>query len=49
MVLFFQDTLDGFFMNTNDQIKEACEMIKKDALLANGYNAIGLSQGGQFL
>merc|ERR1712038_87395 len=44
-----EDTLDGFFENTNDQIEQACHMISADEKLANGYNAIGLSQGGQFL
>lgn len=44
-----QDTLNGFFMNANDQVDFAYNLIKSDPKLANGYNAIGFSQGGQFL
>ncbi|XP_069125987.1 palmitoyl-protein thioesterase 1-like [Argopecten irradians] len=43
------DTTNGFFMNANDQIAMACDMIAKDSKLQNGYHAIGFSQGGQFL
>merc|ERR1712130_459423 len=43
------DTESGFFRDTNRQIREVCEMIAEDAELAGGYNAIGFSQGGQFL
>jgi len=43
------DTESGFFRDTNRQISEACEMIANDPELADGYNAIGFSQGGQFL
>jgi len=45
----FEDTFDGFFEACNKQIDAACDMIKNDKNLANGYNAVGLSQGGQFL
>ena len=31
------------------QVREVCEMIAADPELANGYNAVGFSQGGQFL
>ncbi|GAB1605322.1 palmitoyl-protein thioesterase 1-like [Argonauta hians] len=44
----FEDVENGFFMNTNDQISLVCKMLATDKKLANGYNAIGLSQGGQF-
>ena len=27
----------------------ACKIIKSDPKLANGYNSVGFSQGGQFL
>ena len=43
------DTTNGFLMPVNEQIDLACELIKNDTNLANGYNAIGFSQGGQFL
>ena len=43
------DTTNGFFMNVNEQVKMACKLIKEDANLARGFNAIGFSQGSQFL
>jgi len=43
------DTESGFFRDTNRQISEVCEMIANDPELQEGYNAIGFSQGGQFL
>jgi len=43
------DTEHGFFMNVNKQIEEVCDTLRKDARLASGYNAVGFSQGGQFL
>jgi palmitoyl-protein thioesterase len=44
-----EDMEHGFFMNVNNQISLACEQIQNDSQLANGYNAIGFSQGAQFL
>ncbi|XP_075225446.1 palmitoyl-protein thioesterase 1 isoform X2 [Lycorma delicatula] len=46
---FLQETMNGYFMNVNDQISEACAIIKNDSQLSYGYNAIGFSQGSQFL
>jgi len=43
------DTLAGFLANTNDKVAQACKAIAEDPKLANGYNAIGFSQGAQFL
>ena len=43
------DTTNGFFMDVNEQIDFACNVIQKDVNLQNGYNAMGFSQGGQFL
>jgi len=43
------DTSNGFFKNVNDQVSEACTQISADPKLAAGYNAIGFSQGAQFL
>jgi len=40
---------NGFFMNINLQVKDACKQIVTDPKLNNGYNAIGFSQGAQFL
>lgn len=44
-----EDTLNGFFMNVNDQIDMVCQKLAADKKLQAGYNAIGFSQGGQFL
>ncbi|KAL3869843.1 hypothetical protein ACJMK2_042475 [Sinanodonta woodiana] len=44
-----EDTLNGFFMNVNDQVKIVCGKLANDTKLQEGYNAIGFSQGGQFL
>lgn len=46
---FAEDTANGFLMNVNDQITEACHKISNDPKLRKGYNAVGFSQGGQFL
>merc|ERR1712013_582568 len=43
------DTESGFFRDTNRQVSEVCEMMVNDPELQDGYNAIGFSQGGQFL
>uniref|UniRef100_A0A023G3E2 Palmitoyl-protein thioesterase 1 n=1 Tax=Amblyomma triste TaxID=251400 RepID=A0A023G3E2_AMBTT len=40
---------DSYFMNTNEQVAKACEIIANDTKLSRGYNAIGFSQGGQFM
>lgn len=44
-----EDIENGFLMNVNDQVTEVCKKLTSDKKLANGYNAIGFSQGGQFL
>lgn len=41
--------INSFFMNVNVQVKNACIQIAADPKLTNGYNAIGFSQGAQFL
>lgn len=45
----FDDTLNGFFMDSNTKIEMACNKIKSDPNLSKGYNAMGFSQGSQFL
>lgn len=40
---------NSFFMNANDQVREVCRQLAADPHLKGGYNAIGFSQGGQFL
>uniref|UniRef100_A0A6M2DWE0 Palmitoyl-protein thioesterase 1 n=1 Tax=Xenopsylla cheopis TaxID=163159 RepID=A0A6M2DWE0_XENCH len=44
-----EDVENGFFMSPNKQIHLACQAIQNDPQLQDGYNAIGFSQGGQFL
>lgn len=46
---FVEDTENGFLMNVNDQISQVCKKIASDPKLQSGYNAMGFSQGGQFL
>jgi len=43
------DEWNSYFMNVNDQIEYVCKKLKNDTQLANGFNAMGFSQGGQFL
>jgi len=43
------DEWNGFFMNVNDQITNAYQQLQNDSKLQNGFNAIGFSQGSQFL
>jgi len=44
-----EDYESGYFVHPNKQVEEACRQIANDEQLRNGYNAIGFSQGGQFL
>lgn len=44
-----EDELHGFIGSVNDQIEYAHKKFKSDPNLANGFNAVGFSQGGQFL
>jgi hypothetical protein len=43
------DELEGFIGNANDQIDFVCQTIAADPNLAQGFNAIGFSQGSQLL
>lgn len=43
-----EDTLSGFFTNSNKQIDMACKNLSADENLKSGFNVIGFSQGGQF-
>ncbi|RZC35760.1 palmitoyl-protein thioesterase 1, partial [Asbolus verrucosus] len=43
------DVENGYFLHPDKQIQMACDIIKNDPLLADGFNAIGFSQGAQFL
>ncbi|CAI2173438.1 5408_t:CDS:2 [Funneliformis geosporum] len=44
-----EDKKFSFFGNVNDQLIEVCGLLKIDENLKNGFDAIGFSQGGQFL
>jgi len=43
------DSIDGFIGVVNDQVASVCKMLAADPKLQGGFNAIGFSQGGQFL
>lgn len=47
--IFLQDVENSYFGDINEQIKHVCEQLSQDTKLQNGYNAIGFSQGAQFL
>jgi len=44
-----EDQMNGFFMPIADQIPYAFNQINAIPQLQNGFNAVGFSQGGQFL
>lgn len=44
-----EDIENGFFLNANKQVEEVCKQLASDPELKDGYNALGFSQGGQFL
>ena len=44
-----EDASNGFRMPIWEQVEYACNIIKNDPELADGYNAVGFSQGSQFL
>lgn len=44
-----EDFLSSYFMNLNEQVEKACQLIKNDTNLQGGYHALGFSQGGQIL
>ncbi|KNC46389.1 salivary protein [Thecamonas trahens ATCC 50062] len=44
-----EDTAAGFFGNMNSQVATVCDHIANDPQLANGFNLLGFSQGGQLL
>jgi len=43
------DEYNSYFMNVNLQVDSVCKRLKNDTNLAKGFNAMGFSQGGQFL
>ncbi|XP_061110760.1 palmitoyl-protein thioesterase 1-like isoform X2 [Conger conger] len=44
-----EDMENGFFMDVNKQVAFVCNQLSQDSKLKWGYNAMGFSQGGQFL
>lgn len=49
MSALLQDTENGFFMDVNAQVSLVCSQLAQDPELKDGYNAMGFSQGAQFL
>lgn len=49
MFLLLQDTENGFFKDVNEQVSMVCSQLAQDPKLKGGYNAMGFSQGAQFL
>lgn len=45
----YRDLRSGYFEHPDEQIADVCSQIASEAILQNGYNAIGFSQGAQFL
>ncbi|KAJ8713596.1 hypothetical protein PYW07_013966 [Mythimna separata] len=44
-----EDLENGYFLNPNTQVEEVCKYLAEQPQLKNGFNAIGFSQGSQFL
>lgn len=44
-----EDVMNGFFKNVNHQVEEVCDLLSNEESLKDGFNAIGFSQGAQFL
>ncbi|CBQ69504.1 related to palmitoyl-protein thioesterase 1 [Sporisorium reilianum SRZ2] len=44
-----EDRKQGFFGHVNDQIEKVCQQLAEIDELRDGFDAIGFSQGGQFL
>nr|NP_001298989.1 palmitoyl-protein thioesterase 1 precursor [Papilio xuthus]BAM18109.1 palmitoyl-protein thioesterase 1 [Papilio xuthus] len=44
-----EDFENGYFMHPNKQIQHVCKLLANDPKLSDGFNAIGFSQGAQFL
>lgn len=44
-----EDVKNSYFGNVNDQVEQACKELAQVEELQDGFDAIGFSQGGQFL
>lgn len=45
----FEDIFNSFFKDSSSQISIVCRELSADPKLKNGFNAVGFSQGSQFL
>jgi len=43
------DTVNGYFMNMNDNVDEWARRVKRDSNLTNGFHAVGFSQGNSVI
>lgn len=43
------DEAEGFLGNMNNQVSDVCKELREIPELANGFNAVGFSQGGQLM
>ncbi|KAG5667583.1 hypothetical protein PVAND_015560 [Polypedilum vanderplanki] len=46
---YVRDYESGYFIHPDKQLQDACNQIANNKILSNGFNAIGFSQGSQFL
>lgn len=44
-----EDFRSTYFVHPNKQVEMVCKMIAEDPKLKDGYNAVGFSQGAQFM
>merc|ERR1719335_379407 len=44
-----QDQENGFFMTMDDQVDQFARVVRSDANLAKGFNAVGFSQGNTLI
>ena len=44
-----EDVENSYLLNANKQVQMVCQALKEDPNLKDGFNAIGFSQGSQFL
>jgi len=44
-----EDEISGFLGNANSQVESVCKIVTTHPILKHGFNALGFSQGSQFL
>ena len=47
--MLIEDVVNSFFLNLSSQVTTIRQILAKDPRFQPGYNAMGFSQGGQFL